>query len=228
MSLDVIVCFRAGILTYCWHALTCGNSRCYMQVVCFSALREVRLLTASWALHTITFLRIALVARKIACSPLACMCFVCIAAGCRLTRALWLCGFIAYSFALSVFDCCCVAMTHDKCTSKDGAPETVKQQRLLQDRSTEGLQDQRAYLMNSASRKRKNSCTKQHQSCSWCWSIQRRHGSCPIITTSHHDLLPRHQKRHKRWPKRFTKSYNAVHPRQNLPVVIDRRLASSG
>ena len=46
-------------------------------------------------------------------------------------------------------------MTHDKYTSKDGAPETVKQQRLLQDRSTEGLQDQRAYLMNSASRKRK-------------------------------------------------------------------------
>ena len=37
-----------------------------------------------------------------------------------------------------------------------------------------------------------------------------------VITMSHRDLLLRHQKRHKRWPKQLTKSYNAVLPSQNL------------
>jgi hypothetical protein len=108
---------------------------------------------------------------------------------------------------------------HDECTSKGAAPETVKQQRLPRNISTEGLQDQRAYLMNSAPRKKTDTHATSKR---FIMLIYVDHSKQDIvliqyvITMSHRDLLLRHQKRHKRWPKQLTKSYNAVLPSQNL------------
>ena len=94
--------FPRGYLTYCRHALTCSNRR--MQVACCFALRKVRLLTArdqvELCMQSSSCVIIALIARESICLPLAC----------GLIRALWLCGFIAYSLALLlVFVCllCC-------------------------------------------------------------------------------------------------------------------------